>query len=157
MGQLLNAGWHYCTRGGCFQWYSLTSRAAAANFGLFNEAVSGRSDFIIQGICGQPLNQKQLRTLAPLTHSQDWHILPVVKAMRLMLMQQVETCTLALIGLDLIALGNLPEFNELGLSFSASQSEDSEKWYQWLQPASGIWLTHALVERCSCVVLRSYP
>ena len=51
-----------------------------------------------------------------------------------------------LIGLDLIALSNLPDFNEFGLSFSASQSED-QRSNQWLQPASGIWLTHALAER----------
>ena len=143
---------------GAFNGIRQASRAAAANFGLFNEAVSGRSDFIIQGIAGQPLNQKQLQALVPLTHSQDWHILPVIEGNATYVDPAIgDLYPLRLIGLDLIALSNLPEFNELGLSFSASQSEDSEKWYQWLQPASGIWLTHALAERLQLRGTRELP
>lgn len=133
---------------GAFNGIRQASRAAAANFGLFNEAVSGRSDFILQGIAGQPLHHEQLHALVPLTHSQDWHLLPVIEGNAIYVDPgSSDLIPLRLIGLDLIALGNLPEFNELGLSFAASQSEDSEKWYQWLQPASGAWVTHALAAR----------
>lgn len=133
---------------GAFNGIRQASRAAAANFGLFNEAVSGRSDFILQGIAGQPLNHKQLQALVSLTHAQDWHLLPVIEGNATYVdPASADLVPLRLIGLDLIALGNVPEFNELGLSFSASQSEDSEKWYQWLQPTAGFWVTHALAER----------
>ena len=53
------------------------SRAATANFGLFNEAVSGRSDFLIEASAG-PLDSKQLLSLSSLSHSSDWHLFPVV-------------------------------------------------------------------------------
>lgn len=133
---------------GAFNGIRQASRAAAANFGLFNEAVSGKSDFILQGIAGQPLNHKQLHSLVPLTHSQDWHLLPVIEGNATYVdPESSDLIPLQVIGLDLIALGNLPQFNELGLSFSASQSEDSEKWFQWLQPDSGVWMTHSLAQR----------
>lgn len=133
---------------GAFNGIRQASRAAAANFGLFNEAVSGKSDFILQGIAGQPLNHKQLHSLVPLTYSQDWHLLPVIEGNATYVdPESSDLIPLQVIGLDLIALGNLPQFNELGLSFSVSQSEDSEKWYQWLQPDSGVWMTHSLAQR----------
>ena len=133
---------------GAFNGIRQASRAAAANFGLFNEAVSGKSDFILQGIAGQPLNHKQLHSLVPLTYSQDWHLLPVIEGNATYVdPESSDLIPLQVIGLDLITLGNLPQFNELGLSFSVSQSEDSEKWYQWLQPDSGVWMTHSLAQR----------
>ena len=133
---------------GAFNGIRQASRAAAANFGLFNEAVSGRSDFILQGVAGQPISHQNLHALVPLTHSQDWYILPVIEGNATYVDPvSKELVPLQMIGLDLIALGNLPEFNELGLSFSTSQPEGSKKWYQWLQPDAGVWLTHALAER----------
>lgn len=133
---------------GAFNGIRQASRAAAANFGLFNEAVSGKSDFILQGIAGQPLSHKQLHSLVPLTHTQDWHLLPVIEGNATYVHpESSDLIPLQIIGLDLIALGNLPQFNELGLSFSSSQSTDSDKWYQWLQADSGVWVTHALSQR----------
>ena len=46
-------------------------RAATANFGLFNEAVSGRSEFLIEAPAG-PLNASQLFELSETARSLDW-------------------------------------------------------------------------------------
>ena len=63
---------------GAFNGIRQASRAASANFGLFNEAVSGRSDFIIEASAGG-LDQAMLDELAALAMDPDWHLLPVVE------------------------------------------------------------------------------
>ena len=63
---------------GAFNGIRQASRAASANFGLFNEAVSGRSDWIIEAAAGG-LDQAMLEALAPMALGPDWHLLQVVE------------------------------------------------------------------------------
>jgi putative ABC transport system permease protein len=128
---------------GAFNGIRQASRAASANFGLFNEAVSGRSDFLIEAAAGNRLGERDLFELSALSGDPDWHLLPVIEGSLARVDAAGESVQqLRVVGLDLIGLGNLPNFIEQGLSFAEGQAESGE-WYDWVGPDRGIWLTYA--------------
>jgi putative ABC transport system permease protein len=128
---------------GAFNGIRQASRAASANFGLFNEAVSGRSDFIIEAGAGNKLGERDLFELTALSGSPDWHLLPVIEGSIARVDAAGEAVQqLRIVGLDLIGLGNLPNFIEQGLSFAENQ-DDSSEWYDWVGPGRGVWMTYA--------------
>ena len=63
---------------GAFNGIRQASRSASANFGLFNQAVSGQSDFLIESPT-QRLNSNILQDLAQISKDPDWHLLPVIE------------------------------------------------------------------------------
>ena len=118
------------------------SRAATANFGLFNEAVSGRSDFLIEASAG-PLDSKQLLRLRSLSHSSDWHLFPVVEGPLKKLDSDGNVVKqLRLVGLDLLSISNLPRFIEQGFTVV----NDDGHWYQWLGQQEVIWVGQKFLE-----------
>ncbi len=128
---------------GAFNGIRQASRAASANFGLFNEAVSGRSDFLIEARSGA-MPASLLAELTGLAGVPDWHLLPVIEGSLTLIDETGEPVQqVRLVGLDLIAVGNLPAFNEQGLSFA----DDDAEWYQRIGPESGIWITETLAEK----------
>ena len=127
---------------GAFNGIRQASRAASANFGLFNEAVSGRSDFLLECAQGQ-LSDLDLSALAVLGADPDWHVVPVIEGgLTQINAQGIELRQLHMVGLDLVSLGNLPRFVEQG--FSLGDSED--EWYEWLGPLDVVWISHSLAE-----------
>ena len=127
---------------GAFNGIRQASRAASANFGLFNEAVSGRSDFIIEAEIGI-LESAELEALAPMALDSDWHLLPVIEGS----VAQTDPAgqvirQLRVVGLDLIGLGNLPDFIDQGLSFAGEQGGQGE-WSEWIGDDSGVWISEA--------------
>lgn len=130
---------------GAFNGIRQASRAASANFGLFNEAVSGRSDFIIEASVGA-LEPAMLDALATMALDPDWHLLPVVEGSVAQMDPQGQAIRqLRIVGLDLIAVGNLPNFIEQGLSFTGEEG-DSNEWYDWIGAESGVWISGRLAE-----------
>jgi putative ABC transport system permease protein len=130
---------------GAFNGIRQASRAASANFGLFNEAVSGRSDFIIEAAAGG-LDQAMLDELAALAMDPDWHLLPVVEGSVAQTDHAGQAIRqLRVVGLDLIGVGNLPHFIEQGLAFSGGQG-DANEWYDWIGVESGVWLSARLAD-----------
>lgn len=130
---------------GAFNGIRQASRAASANFGLFNEAISGRSDFLIEAPVG-PLEESVLRGLTDMALHSDWHLLPVVEGS----IAQTDATgaavrQLRVVGLDLIALGNLPDFIEQGLSFADSENSGNE-WYTWVGLHAGVWISGSLAD-----------
>lgn len=135
---------------GAFNGIRQASRAASANFGLFNEAISGRSDFLIEASEG-PLESEALKSLGAMALDPDWHLLPVVEGS----FAQMDAAGQALrqlrvVGLDLVAVGNLPTFIEQGLSFSAAEGESAE-WYTWIGAESGVWISGRLADEAGLV------
>ncbi|MFQ3223894.1 MAG: putative ABC transport system permease protein [Lentimonas sp.] len=127
---------------GAFNGIRQASRAASANFGLFNEAVSGRSDFLLERAPGQ-LSDADLSALAELASDPDWHVVPVIEGGLTQLdAQGAQLRQLHMVGLDLVSLGNLPRFVEQG--FSLGDSED--EWYDWLGPLDVVWISYTLAE-----------
>jgi len=117
------------------------SRAATANFGLFNEAVSGRSEFLIEAPVG-PLRESQLTELTPLSRSADWHLFPIIEGPLTQLDGAGEPVRqLRLIGLDLIAVANLPNFIEQDFSFADNQQD----WYDWIGKSNRVWVSEQLL------------
>ena len=118
------------------------SRAATANFGLFNEAVSGRSEFLIEALVG-PLNASQLFELSETARSLDWHLLPVVEGPLTQLDGSGEPLRqLRLVGLDLVAVANLPNFIEQGFSVGTQQGE----WHSWVGPSTDLWVSAGFLD-----------
>lgn len=114
------------------------SRAATANFGLFNEAVSGRSEFLIEAPVGS-LSRDELLRLGEMSQSVDWHLFPIVEGS----MTQLDAASapvrqLRLIGLDLIAVANLPNFIEQDFRIG----EDQGAWYEWVGASNRVWVSH---------------
>jgi putative ABC transport system permease protein len=125
---------------GAFNGIRQASRAASANFGLFNEAVSGRSDFFIERRDGV-LGEKDLAALGPLTADPDWHLLPVLEGSLAQLNDAGEAVRqLRLVGMDLVSIGNLPGFIEQGLELGLTGGE----WYDFFGPRDLAWITHSL-------------
>lgn len=112
------------------------SRAATANFGLFNEAVSGRSDFLVQAKIGA-LRSEHLFELGPLSHSSDWHLFPIIEgSVRQLGVSGEVKRQLRLIGLDLLSVSNLPRFIEQ--DFKIGDSEGN--WYDWIGAGNTVWV-----------------
>ena len=125
---------------GAFNGIRQASRSASANFGLFNQAVSGKSDFLIESPT-QRLNEKVLDELSPLTSDPDWHLIPVIEGSVTALNEQGEVDQqLRLMGLDLLALANLPNLIENHIEFGDDESE----WYDWLGSDDLVWIGQSL-------------
>ena len=90
---------------GAFNGIRQASRAASSNFGLFNQAVSGKSDFLIESPV-QRIKEDDLYKLDQLCMDPDWHLIPVIEGSVTALEKQGEgKKQLRLVGLDLLALG----------------------------------------------------
>ena len=121
---------------GAFNGIRQASRSASANFGLFNQAVSGRSDFLIESP-SQRLGPEQLSSLGRLASDPDWHLVPVIEGSVTSLDESGQPASqLRLIGLDLLALANLPSIIDDPIEFA----EEESTWHEWLGSARGVWI-----------------
>jgi putative ABC transport system permease protein len=121
---------------GAFNGIRQASRSASANFGLFNQAVSGRSDFLIESPT-QRFGPEQLSNLGRLAFDPDWHLVPVIEGSVTSLDESGQPASqLRLIGLDLLALANLPTLLEDPIEFA----EEESTWYEWLGSAQDVWI-----------------
>jgi putative ABC transport system permease protein len=127
---------------GAFNGIRQASRSATANFGLFNQAISGQSDFLIESPI-QRLQEKDLDALSTLVSDPDWHLVPVIEGSVTALGHDgKENKQLKLIGLDLLSIGNLPNLAGDRLQFS---DEDSQ-WYDWIGTENEVWVGRRLAE-----------
>ena len=102
---------------GAFNGIRQASRSASANFGLFNQAISGQSDFLIESPV-QRLQEDELAKLDRLGQDPDWHLVPVIEgSVTAVKAESSAKKQLRLIGLDLLALGNLPTLAQESLKF----------------------------------------
>ena len=128
---------------GAFNGIRQASRSASANFGLFNQAVSGQSDFLIESPV-QRIHEADLVKLFTLSTSPDWHLVPVIEgSVTAVECKGVDRKQLRLIGLDLLALGNLPTLAQESLKFS---DEDDANWYDWLGSTNDVWVGQKLAD-----------
>ena len=127
---------------GAFNGIRQASRAASANFGLFNQAISGQSDFLIESP-SQRLQEDDLVGLQAITGQPDWHLVPVIEGSVTAVNPMTESKKpLRLIGLDLLSLGNLPKLSRQSIQFS----EDENEWYDWLGTENEVWITRKLAD-----------
>lgn len=119
---------------GAFNGIRQASRAACENFGLFNQAVSGRSDFIIEPVSGN-MDSRMLKAIRPLTSNPDWHLVPIMEGTGVTLGEADQPeFQVRLLGIDPISLMNLPgqvgqaDFSTIGSSWQKSLSEDPHVW-----------------------------
>ena len=127
---------------GAFNGIRQASRAASANFGLFNQAISGQSDFLIESP-SQRLQEDDLVGLQAITGQPDWHLVPVIEGSVTAVHPMTESNKpLRLIGLDLLSLGNLPKLSRQSIQFS----EDENEWYDWLGTENEVWITRKLAD-----------
>ena len=127
---------------GAFNGIRQASRAASANFGLFNQAVSGQSDFLIESPI-QRLKKSDLKKLKDLAVDPDWHLVPVIEgSVTAVKFDGSPLKQLRLVGLDLLSLGNLPRLSGSNFEFS----EDSSEWFEWLSSENEVWLGEKLAD-----------
>ena len=127
---------------GAFNGIRQASRAASANFGLFNQAISGQSDFLIESP-SQRLQEDDLVGLQAITGQPDWHLVPVIEGSVTAVHPMTKSKKpLRLIGLDLLSLGNLPKLSRQRIKFS----EDENEWYDWLGTENEVWITRKLAD-----------
>ena len=127
---------------GAFNGIRQASRAASANFGLFNQAISGQSDFLIESP-SQRLKEDDLVGLQAITGQPDWHLVPVIEGSVTAVHPMTKSKKpLRLIGLDLLSLGNLPKLSRQSIQFS----EDENEWYDWLGTENEVWITRKLAD-----------
>ena len=121
---------------GAFNGIRQASRSASANFGLFNQAVSGQSDFLIESAT-QRLSSDILQNLAQLSGVPDWHLVPVIEGSVTALdKNDTPTQQLRLVGLDLMGLANLPNLTDKNFDFG----RDESNWYDWLGSDNLVWI-----------------
>ena len=127
---------------GAFNGIRQASRAASANFGLFNQAISGQSDFLIESP-SQRLQEDDLVGLQAISGQPDWHLVPVIEGSVTAVHPMTKSKKpLRLIGLDLLSLGNLPKLSRQRIQFS----EDENEWYDWLGTENEVWITRKLAD-----------
>ncbi len=128
---------------GAFNGIRQASRSASENFGLFNQAVSGQSDFLIESPV-QRLLEADLVKLSTLGLDPDWHLVPVIEgSVTAVKTGGVDKKQLRLIGLDLLALGNLPTLAQESLRFS----DEDANWYDWLGHENEVWVGQKLADQ----------
>ena len=128
---------------GAFNGIRQASRSASANFGLFNQAISGQSDFVIESPT-KILSAEVLRGLGSLSGYPDWHLVPVIEGS----ITSIDTSgspqqQLRLVGLDLMGLANLPDLGDAKFDFG----EDELTWYEWLSSKNSVWVGRKTAER----------
>ncbi len=127
---------------GAFNGIRQASRAASANFGLFNQAISGQSDFLIESP-NQRLREKDLARLQGIAGDPDWHFVPVIEGSVTAVDPETGTNKpLRLIGLDLLSLSNLPKLSRESIQFS----EDETDWFHWIGTENEVWITRKLAD-----------
>ena len=126
---------------GSFNGIRQASRAATANFGLFNEAVSGRSDFLIQAPVG-PIDSAQLFELGRSSHCVDLHFFPVIEGPLKQLADGAVQRQLRLVGLDLLSISNLPYSIEQEFSIG----DKDGNWYDLLGSEPRILVSKTFLE-----------
>lgn len=118
------------------------SRASSANFGLFNEAISGRSEFLIEAPVG-PMRESQLFDITHLNRSSDWHLFPIVEGPLTQLNSMGTVLRqLRFVGVDLISAANLPYFIQNNLRFA----QEKENWFSWLGTSNRVWVSQKFLE-----------
>ena len=118
------------------------SRASSANFGLFNEAISGRSDFLIEAPVG-PIQESQLFDIKHLSRSSDWHLFPILEGPLTQLDSKGGILRqLRFLGLDIISVTNLPYFIQNNLRFT----QEKDKWFSWLGNSNHVWVSKKFLE-----------
>lgn len=128
---------------GAFNGIRQASRSASANFGLFNQAVSGRSDFLIESPT-ERFGPEQLSSLGQLASDPDWHLVPVIEGSVTSLDESGQPASqLRLIGLDLLALANLPSILEDPIEFA----EEESTWHEWLGSAQDVWIGRGAADK----------
>ena len=128
---------------GAFNGIRQASRSASANFGLFNQAVSGRSDFLIESPV-QRMGPDELSSLRHLGANPDWHLVPVIEGSVTALDGSGQpTSQLRLVGLDLLALANLPSLVKDPIEFA----EEESTWHEWLGSEREVWIGLAAAEK----------
>ncbi|MGF1531480.1 MAG: FtsX-like permease family protein [Puniceicoccaceae bacterium] len=128
---------------GAFNGIRQASRAATSNFGLFNEAISGRSDFIIEGR-GGAFDGQVLKRMGRQIRTPDLHLLPVVEGTGVWMGEEGRPeQRLRLVGLDLVSIGNVPAFLEAGYRLG----EEGSHWTDWVGREGCIWITDTLQGR----------
>ena len=128
---------------GAFNGIRQASRSASANFGLFNQAISGQSDFLIESPT-KTLSADVLYSLGPLSGDPDWHLVPVIEGSITSLDGDGEPQQqLRLVGLDLMGLANLPNLSEAKFDFG----EDELTWYDWLGSENSVWIGRKTAEK----------
>ena len=91
---------------------------------LFNEAISGRSDFLIEAPVG-PIRESQLFD-THLSRSSDWHLFPILEGPLTQLDSEGGILRqLRFLGLDIISVTNLPYFIQNNLRFA----QEKDKWF----------------------------
>ena len=121
---------------GAFNGIRQASRSASANFGLFNQAISGQSDFLIESPT-KTLSASELNNLRPLSGDPDWHLVPVIEGSITSLDEDGSPQQqLRLVGLDLMGLANLPNLSEAKFDFG----KDELTWYEWLGSEKSVWI-----------------
>ena len=67
----------------------------------------------------------------------DWHLIPVIEGgITTKEKEGVAKKQLRLVGLDLLALGNLPTLAQQSFKFS----DDDNNWYDWLGSKNEVWI-----------------
>ncbi len=92
----------------------------------------------------QRLREQDLAKLQKLGTDPDWHLIPVIEGSVTAVDEDTEARKqLRLIGLDLLALGNLPTLAQESLKFS---DEDDANWYDWIGSENEVWVGQKLAD-----------
>lgn len=129
---------------GAFNGIRQASRAATANFGLFNQEVSGTSDFIIEPLSSS-IQDQQLESLRSLSLNPDWHFVPVIEGVAAVLDDNLKPAyQVRLLGVDPISLMNLP-----GQVGRVDFTKSGETWQDPLSGEHNVWIGPSAADRLS--------
>ena len=136
---------------GSFNAIRQASRSACEDFGLFNRALSGASDYIIQSK-SESIQESDLNLITDLNSLPGLHLIPVIEGSAVIVdNNSAQSSRIQIVGVDPISISNLPQQEGL-----IDLRDGKTPWYSTISDSRRVWIGPQLARKYSISIDDSF-